>query len=129
MKLFSVLGSAVLGAGSRFAVLWFSCTLVSAQGPKAVLDRAVDEFAEGRFAQSAATFDEAAKMIPRIDPVTSAESVISGTSRSGGMYGLTFAASASESGGLVIELLMARRLKRRRGTVNCGGGKAEPPAV
>jgi len=41
---------------------------VSAQGPKAVLDRAVDEFAEGRFAQSAATFDEAAKMIPQEAP-------------------------------------------------------------
>ncbi len=39
-----------------------------AQGPKAVLDRAVDEFAEGRFAQSAATFDEAAKMIPNEAP-------------------------------------------------------------
>jgi len=45
-----------------------SCTLVFAQGPKAVLDRAVDEFAEGRFAQSAATFDEAAKMIPNEAP-------------------------------------------------------------
>ena len=33
-----------------------------------MLDRAVDEFAEGRFAQSAATFDEAAKMIPNEAP-------------------------------------------------------------
>ena len=41
---------------------------VSAQGPKAVLDRAVDEFAQGRFAQAAATFDEAAKMIPQEAP-------------------------------------------------------------
>jgi lipoprotein NlpI len=41
-----------------------ACTVVSAQGPKDVLDRAVDEFAAGRFAQSAATFDDAAKMIP-----------------------------------------------------------------
>ena len=42
--------------------------LLSAQGPKAVLDRAVDEFAQGRFAQSAVTFDEAAKMIPQEAP-------------------------------------------------------------
>jgi lipoprotein NlpI len=42
--------------------------VVSAQGPKALLDRAVDEFAQGRFAQAAATFDEAAKMIPQEAP-------------------------------------------------------------
>jgi lipoprotein NlpI len=40
----------------------------AAQGPKAVLDRAVDEFVEGRFAQSATTFDQAAKMIPQEAP-------------------------------------------------------------
>ena len=45
-----------------------ACGALSAQGPKAALDRAVDEFAEGRFAQSAATFDEAAKMIPNEAP-------------------------------------------------------------
>src|SRR5688572_2542889 len=45
-----------------------TCALLFAQGPKAVLDRAVDEFAEGRFVQSAATFDEAAKMIPNEAP-------------------------------------------------------------
>ena len=42
--------------------------VISAQGPKALLERAVDEFAEGRVAQSAATFDEAAKMIPQEAP-------------------------------------------------------------
>ena len=42
--------------------------LLAAQSPKAVLDRAINEFAAGRFAQSAATFDEAAKMIPQEAP-------------------------------------------------------------
>jgi lipoprotein NlpI len=42
--------------------------VAASQGPKAVLDRAVDQFAEGRFTQSAATFDEAAKMIPQEAP-------------------------------------------------------------
>src|SRR5687767_2350468 len=48
----------------------FACAgvVVSAQEPKAMLDRAADEFAQGRFAQSAATFDEAAKMIPQEAP-------------------------------------------------------------
>lgn len=45
-----------------------AAVVASAQGPKAVLDRAVDEFVAGRFAQSAATFDEAAKMIPQEAP-------------------------------------------------------------
>lgn len=54
---------------SIFASLLACASVVlSAQGPKAVLDRAVDEFAAGRFAQSAATFDEAAKMIPQEAP-------------------------------------------------------------
>ena len=64
MKRFSVLRSAVLGAGSGFVVLPFTCVILLAQGPKAMLDRAADEFAAGRFAQSAQTFDEAAKLIP-----------------------------------------------------------------
>ena len=42
--------------------------VLAGQGPKAMLDRAVDEFAAGRFVQSAATFDEAAKMIPQEAP-------------------------------------------------------------
>lgn len=56
---------------SRFEVLvaaflvLFACRALSAQSPKEVLDRAVDEFADGRFVQSAATFDEAVKMIPQ----------------------------------------------------------------
>ena len=44
--------------------LMFGCTVLSAQSPQALLNRAVDEFEQGRFAQSAATFDELAKMIP-----------------------------------------------------------------
>jgi lipoprotein NlpI len=67
MKRLSVSGSAVLRAGSWFLVVWFACP-ASAQNPKAILDRAVDEFAEGRFARAAATFDEAAKMIPQETP-------------------------------------------------------------
>ena len=42
----------------------FACTVLAAQSPQALLNRAVDEFEQGRFAQSAATFDELAKMIP-----------------------------------------------------------------
>jgi lipoprotein NlpI len=53
---------------SIFASACLCAGVVSAQGPKALLDRAVDEFAEGRFAQSTATFDEAAKMIPQEAP-------------------------------------------------------------
>lgn len=47
-----------------------ACAVVGlmAQSPKAVLDRAVDEFAAGRFTQAAASFDEAAKMIPQEAP-------------------------------------------------------------
>ena len=50
------------------AVLWFASVILSAQGPQALLNRAVDEFEQGRFAQSAATFDEVAKMIPQQAP-------------------------------------------------------------
>jgi len=64
MKRFSVLGSGVLGAGSGFVVLWFACVVLAAQNPQALLNRAVDEFEQGRFAQSAATFDQLAKAIP-----------------------------------------------------------------
>ena len=53
---------------SSTAVLWFACAVLSAQAPQAMLNRAVDEFEEGRFAQSAATFDEVAKMIPEQAP-------------------------------------------------------------
>lgn len=54
----SIFASALIGVSA----------VLSAQGTKAVLDRAVDEFEQGRFAQSAATFDEAAKMIPQEAP-------------------------------------------------------------
>ena len=64
MKRFSVLASGVLGAGSGFVVLWFACVVLAAQSPPALLNRAVDEFEQGRFAQSAATFDQLAKAIP-----------------------------------------------------------------
>jgi lipoprotein NlpI len=46
------------------AVLLFASVALPAQGPQALLNRAVDEFEQGRFAQSAATFDEVARMIP-----------------------------------------------------------------
>ena len=45
-------------------IVWYACVVVSAQSPQALLDRAVDEFEQGRFAQSASTFDEVAKAIP-----------------------------------------------------------------
>ena len=46
--------SAIACAG---AIVW-------AQGPQALLNRAVDEFEQGRFAASASTFDELAKLVP-----------------------------------------------------------------
>ena len=51
MKRFSVLGSGfwVLVLGSL--VLWFACGVFAAQSPQAMLDRAVDEFEQGRFAR------------------------------------------------------------------------------
>ncbi len=67
MKTFHVPGSTFRVRGSAFLVCC-ACAVLSAQGPKDLLDRAVDEFAAGRFAQSAATFDEAAKMIPQEAP-------------------------------------------------------------
>jgi lipoprotein NlpI len=60
---FSVLGSGVLRAGAGFLVLWFAGGPISAQGPRALLDRAVDEFEQGRFTASASTFDQLAKLI------------------------------------------------------------------
>lgn len=64
MKRFGVLGAVVLGSGSGLLVLWFTYVLAQAQSPRVLLDRAVGEFEQGRFAQSAATFDELAKAIP-----------------------------------------------------------------
>jgi lipoprotein NlpI len=50
--------------GSGFLVLWFACASVSAQSAQALLNRGVAEFEQGRFAASAAAFDELAKMMP-----------------------------------------------------------------
>ena len=66
MKRLSGFGSVFLGMGA--ATLLLALAIVSAQNPRALLDRAVDEFADGKFAQSAATFDELAKMIPQDAP-------------------------------------------------------------
>jgi lipoprotein NlpI len=49
--------------GSWFWVLGLTCVL-SAQSPQALLNRAVDQFEQGQFAESARTFDELAKLIP-----------------------------------------------------------------
>jgi lipoprotein NlpI len=50
--------------GSRFVVLVFACVPLAAQSPEALLGRAVDQFEQGQFAESASTFDELAKRIP-----------------------------------------------------------------
>jgi len=47
-----------------FMVLSFACVVVAAQSPQALLNRAVNEFEQGRFAASGATFDELAKLVP-----------------------------------------------------------------
>ena len=44
------------------------CAVLIAQNPQALLERAVDEFEQGRFAQSASTFDELAKAVPSQAP-------------------------------------------------------------
>ena len=62
----------VPGSGSGFRVLvlvlglslGIASVAIDAQSLRALLDRAVDEFEQGRFAQSAATFDELAKAVP-----------------------------------------------------------------
>ena len=58
----------VPGAGSWCLVLGFACAALAAQNPQALLDRAVDEFEQGRFAQAASTFDEVAKAFPAQAP-------------------------------------------------------------
>jgi lipoprotein NlpI len=50
--------------GIGFLVLWFASSVLTAQAPRGLLDRAVDEFEQGRFAASAATFDQLATLIP-----------------------------------------------------------------
>jgi lipoprotein NlpI len=64
MKAFRVPRSMLRAQGSRFFVLWFACAVLIAQGPQALLDRAVEEFEQGRFAAAGATFDELAKLVP-----------------------------------------------------------------
>jgi len=51
-----------------FMVLWCACAVLTAQAPRDLLDRAVDEFEQGRFAASAATFDQVAKAVPAQAP-------------------------------------------------------------
>jgi lipoprotein NlpI len=68
MKRIWMLGSGVLGAGSGFLVLWLGVAAIAAQGPQALLNRAVDEFEQGRFAASNAAFDELAKLVPEQAP-------------------------------------------------------------
>ena len=46
------------------AAVVLACTVLTAQAPQSLLDRAVDEFEQGRFAASAATFDQLATLIP-----------------------------------------------------------------
>jgi lipoprotein NlpI len=59
MKRIWVLGAVVLG---------FACIALAAQSPQALLNRAVEEFEQGRLQESAATFDEVAKMLPQQAP-------------------------------------------------------------
>ena len=54
--------------GSGFVVLWFACAVVSAQSPQALLNRAVAEFEQGRFAAANTAFDELAKLVPEQAP-------------------------------------------------------------
>jgi lipoprotein NlpI len=61
-------GSGVLSAGSGLLVLWLAYAVLGAQGPQALLNRAVDEFEQGRFAASNAAFDELAKLVPEQAP-------------------------------------------------------------
>lgn len=47
-----------------FAFVCCASVALAAQGPQTLLNRAVEEFEQGRFAQSAGTFDELAKAVP-----------------------------------------------------------------
>ena len=60
-----VRNAGILGA----VVLGFACVALAAQSPQALLDRAVEEFQQGRIVQSAATFDELAKAVPGQAPL------------------------------------------------------------
>src|SRR5580704_15986842 len=58
----------VRAAAARFILLLVvgaaSAVPVSAQSPQAILDRAVADFEDGRFAESAAAFDSLVKVVP-----------------------------------------------------------------
>ncbi len=56
MKRFLILGFMILGAPSAVPAL--------AQSPQAIMDRAVADFEDGRFADAAAAFDNLAKAVP-----------------------------------------------------------------
>jgi lipoprotein NlpI len=49
-------------------LIGLACAGAAAQNPRAVLDRAVDDFAAGRLAAAAAGFDEVAALVPRAAP-------------------------------------------------------------
>ncbi len=73
MTRFMVPGSRFRVRGSGFLVLWFlvlwfARTPLAAQGPQALMSRAVAEFEQGQFAQASATFDLVAKMAADIAP-------------------------------------------------------------
>ena len=69
MRRFSVRRAAVLGSSYGFGMLWCACVVVlAAQNPQALLNRGVDEFEQGRFAASSATFDELAQLVPAQAP-------------------------------------------------------------
>ena len=50
------------------ALIGLACAGAAAQNPRAVLDRAVGDFAAGRLAAAAAGFDEVAALVPRAAP-------------------------------------------------------------
>lgn len=49
-------------------LIGLACAGAAAQNPRAVLDRAVGDFAAGRLAEAAAGFDEVAALVPRAAP-------------------------------------------------------------
>ena len=53
---------------SGLLVFLLACTSLAAQGPQALMSRAVAEFEQGQFAQASATFDLVAKMSADIAP-------------------------------------------------------------
>ena len=68
MRRFPVLRAAVLGSGCGSLVLWCACAVAAAQNPQALLNLAVDQFQQGRFTASSATFDELAALVPEQAP-------------------------------------------------------------